>query len=90
MIELTKYTKPGCRPCAVLTHALNEVDFDKHGATLVEVNIATLADDELDALNLSGVPTLVARRNGVEITRKTGMMPPEEIEDIIVTAKEGR
>ena len=89
-IELTKYSKANCRPCFILNNALNTLALADHGATITEIDVSGLSDSSLDALKLSGVPTLIARRNGVEVARKTGVMSPEEIIDLIETAKEAR
>lgn len=87
-IVIKKLSKPGCRPCAILSNALSEVDFAAHSATLEEVDISTLSDADLDAYKIAGVPVLIAYRNGMEITRKSGIMAPEEIEDMLKIAKE--
>lgn len=87
-IVIKKLSKKNCRPCAILASALSEVDFAAHNANLEEVDISTLSDADLDAYNIAGVPVLIAYRNGMEITRKSGIMAPEEIEDMIAIAKE--
>ncbi|MRX54661.1 hypothetical protein GJU41_11825 [Bacillus idriensis] len=87
-IVIKKLSKARCTPCAILSNALREIDFAAHGATLEEIDIATLSDAELDAYKIKGVPVLIAYRNGMEITRAKGVMAPEEIEDLINIAKE--
>jgi thioredoxin 1 len=90
MITIKKFEKPGCRPCAVLDVYLNEHDFDSLGVTLEKVDVTTLTDEELEALKLTSVPTLIFYRNGHEMARSVGLSAIEEFEDCLRQAKEGR
>lgn len=87
MITVNKYSRIGCRPCAVLSHYLGEINLAAHNAELVEIDTATLSDAELDRLNITSVPVLQFMRNGMEISRIVGLCSPEEIEDSIKLAK---
>jgi thioredoxin-like negative regulator of GroEL len=61
----------------------------EHNAALTEIDI----DDEptsIDTYKLTGVPTVIMLRNGVEITRFTGLRGTDEIIDAINVAKERR
>jgi thiol:disulfide interchange protein len=90
MITIKKFEKPGCYPCRVLDTYLNEYDFDSLGVTLEKVDVTTLTDEELAALKISSVPTLVFYRNGHEMARSVGLSAMEEFEDCLRQAKEGR
>jgi thioredoxin 1 len=90
MIVIKKFEKPGCRPCAVLDVYLNEYDFDSLGVKLEKVDVTTLTDEELAALKISSVPTLIFYRNGHEMARSVGLSAIEEFEDCLRQAKEGR
>jgi len=90
MITIKKFEKPGCRPCAVLDVYLSEHDFDSLGVKLEKVDVTTLTDEELAALKISSVPTLIFYRNGHEMARSVGLSAIEEFEDCLRQAKEGR
>jgi hypothetical protein len=87
MIEIRKYSRPGCAPCAILANYLGEIDLATHGATLTEINTVDLTDAELATLKLSGVPALLFLRNGLEVARLTGLHAVEEIVETIELAK---
>lgn len=89
MIEILKFSRKTCVPCRVLSNYLGEVDLAAHNATLTEVDI----DDDptaIDAYKLGSVPTVVIKRNGVEVTRFTGLRGTDEIVSAIEYAKEAR
>jgi thiol:disulfide interchange protein len=90
MITIKKFEKPGCYPCRVLDTYLNEHDFDSLGVKLEKVDVTTLTDDEIKALNLTSVPTLIFYRNGHEMARSVGLSAMDEFEDCLRQAKEGR
>lgn len=87
MITIKKYSKVNCRPCAALSNYLTEIDLAALNADLIEVDIANLSDEELEALNIASVPVLRFERNGVEVHRIVGLRPTEEIIDAIEHAK---
>jgi thiol:disulfide interchange protein len=90
MIVIKKFEKPGCYPCRVLDTYLSEHDFDSLGVKLEKVDVTTLTDEELEALKLTSVPTLIFYRNGHEMARSVGLSAIEEFEDCLRQAKEGR
>lgn len=90
MITIRKFEKPGCRPCKVLDVYLNEYDFDALGVKLEKVDVTTLTDEELEALKLTSVPTLIFYRNGHEMARLVGLKSMDEFEDCLRQTKEGR
>jgi thioredoxin 1 len=90
MIVIKKFEKPNCRPCKVLDVYLNEYDFDSLGVKLEKIDVTTLTDDEIEALKLTSVPTLIFYRNGHEMARLVGLKSMDEFEDCLRQAKEGR
>lgn len=89
MIEILKFSRKGCGPCRVLSTFFRDIDLAEHNATLTEID----TDDDktaADKYKLSGVPTVIMLRNGVEITRFTGLRGTDEIIDAINVAKEAR
>lgn len=89
MIEILKFSRKTCVPCKVLTNFIGEIDLAEHNATLTEVDIDEVPA-AIDEYKLTGVPTVVIKRNGVETTRFTGLRGTDEIIDAINTAKEVR
>jgi thioredoxin 1 len=89
MIEIIKFSKNNCRPCAVLSNYLSEINFEQHNATLSEINIA---DDPsvIEKYGLTSVPVLVYERNGVEVHRLNGLSNVEEIVEAIEFAKRAK
>ena len=90
MITVTKYGRKGCRPCLILSNYLNEIDFDAHKAKLVERDTDEMTEEEITRAKIGGLPTITFSRNGVEITRFTGLRGTDEIIDAINVAKEAR
>jgi thioredoxin 1 len=89
MIEIIKFSRKTCVPCKVLTNFIGEIDLTEHNASLTEVDIDEVPA-AIDEYKLTGVPTVVIKRNGVEITRFTGLRGTDEIVDAINVAKEAR
>lgn len=64
MIEITKYSTPGCVNCKILGMKLKPiVEAHKDSCTFVDVDITTQGNP----LNISSVPWLVIKRDGEEI-----------------------
>jgi thioredoxin 1 len=91
MIEIAKFSRPGCRPCAVITNYLD--DLADHpaleGVVISEYN-ALNVPDLVEKYGLASVPVLIFSRNGIEITRITGMTDQETILDCVKMAREER
>jgi thioredoxin 1 len=88
-IVIKKFSKPSCNPCKILSVYLTEIDFTEHNATLVEIDIEDQSE-VIDQYKLNSVPVLVFERNGIEMARLTGLRPVEEIEEMIIYAKEAK
>lgn len=86
MIEIIKFSRPGCVPCAALANYFTEIDLPAHNATLTSIDIADYPE-AIDRYNLGSVPTLVFVRNGAEVHRLVGLRPVDEIVDAIEHAK---
>ena len=89
MITVIKFSRNGCRPCAILANYLSEVNFAEHDAELVSINISE-EPEAVEKYNLNSVPTLVFERNGLEVTRMIGLHPADAVIDAIQFAKEVR
>lgn len=88
-VKILKFSKPGCRPCTILSSYLREIDLEANEAVIEEIDIVE-QPEVIDQYNLSGVPTLIFTRNGVEMGRMSGLHSVEEIEDLIIFARESR
>jgi thioredoxin 1 len=86
MIEIKKFSRPGCRPCAILYNWISEINLESHGAKLTEIDISE-QPDAVDKYKLSSVPVLVFERNGLEVHRLVGLRPVDELIDAIEHAK---
>ena len=72
-----------CGPCKMLSPAVDSLAADYEGKVLVgKVNV----DDEPELAQRFGVmtiPTVIFLKNGQEIDRKVGVMPPEAFTAIL-------
>lgn len=87
-IIIRKLSRVGCRPCAVLGYALDEMSDQ-----LAQAN-AVVSEHDIDVefglirkYGITSVPVLIMERNGAEITRINGMATAEEILDAVDYAK---
>lgn len=86
MINVIKFSRPGCVPCRALSNYLSDINLADLNATLTEIDI-TEQPDVIDRYQLSSVPVLVFERNGLEVHRLVGLRPVDEIIDAIEYAK---
>lgn len=70
---------PWCAPCRMIAPALEEVAVEMMG----RVRVAKLNVDENPgtqaSLNVSGIPTLVMFKDGREVDRMVGALPPDRL-----------
>lgn len=90
-IIIRKLSRVGCRPCAVVTYALNEMTDQ-----LSQVN-AHVSEHDIDVefglirkYGITSVPVLIFERNGAEITRLNGLVSAAEVLDAVQFAKDSR
>jgi thioredoxin 1 len=91
MIEIKKFFRPNCRPCTVIDNYLGELKETGalDGVVIAHYN-ALNVPDLVEKYGLSSVPVLIFCRNGLEITRITGMTDQETIVDCVKMAREER
>lgn len=91
MVKIKKFVKNGCRPCAVVSVILANMEID---APIEETNIDELSEADFEATiakyKLNSAPTLVFERNGIEMERIVGITSEDAIIDALETAKEAR
>jgi thioredoxin 1 len=80
---------PWCGPCRMIEPALHHLEQEYDG----RVDVLKINSDEhfelVQALNVSGVPTLLVFRDGQEITRLTGFQPRPVLNSLFETALSG-
>lgn len=70
---------PWCGPCRMLAPVLDAVSQKFAGrARFVKVNVDN-AGELAERYNVSGVPTVLFMRDGVEVDRVVGFVPPQVI-----------
>jgi thioredoxin 1 len=88
-VVIKKFSRKNCNPCKILSAYLREIDLEANGAVIEEIDIEE-QPEVIDRYNLSGVPTLIFTRNGVEMGRMSGLHSVEEIEEMITHSREAK
>lgn len=90
-IIIRKLSRQNCRPCTVLSYAINEITDQ-----LASLN-AHVSEHDVDVefglirkYGLTSVPVMIFERNGAEITRLNGLVSTAEILDAVEYAKVAR
>lgn len=79
---LADFNADWCGPCKMLRPIIDEIAEEKENIKVVSINIDN--EDELaEKYNVSSIPCLVLFENGEESRRSIGLIPKEEIENII-------
>ncbi len=79
---LVDFNADWCGPCKMLKPMLDEVAEKHDEVSVISVNIDN--EDMLSArFNVSAIPCLVLFENGVEVNRSVGLIPRDEIENLI-------
>jgi len=77
---------PWCLPCRTLAPALERARQQHAGRVEVLKLNADEAPDEVRALGVLGLPTLIVFRNGQEVARRTGVPSTEELNALFAIA----
>lgn len=80
MKQVLKFSATWCGPCKSLSAILKNVDFKD--VELKEIDIDENADDA-KKYGIRGVPTMVLLEDGVEVSRKSGVMTADKVEEFI-------
>lgn len=90
-IVIKKFTQLNCKPCQVLSYALDaeQAELSEAGAVIEEIKLEEAGKETFDQYGIMSTPTLVFERNGMEMAR-LGMVNIREIFDVIEFAKTAR
>ena len=72
MLTLADFYSPTCGPCKMLAFVLNDVDKNCEGIQILKINFDT-NPDLLEEYGVTGYPTLILFKDGVEVDRKAGL-----------------
>lgn len=79
---LVDFNADWCGPCRMLAPTIEGLSEEREDVKFVSVNV----DDEEDLAreyNVFTIPCLVVFKEGKEINRKVGLMPKNELEELI-------
>jgi len=91
-IVIKKFTQQNCRPCQVLSYAL-EADKDalaEAGAIIEEIKLEEVGKEIFEQYGIMSTPTLVFERNGMKMTELSGMLNIREVFDAVEYSKTAR
>ena len=74
-----------CGPCRMLSPVVDEIAESADGFKVAKVNV----DDEMElaeAYNISSIPCLIVFKNGAEAKRNVGVIPAEQILNLVKNA----
>ena len=90
-IHIVKLEQDNCMPCKALSFAINaNMDAIAEAGATIETHNVTHEPELIKKYGISGTPTLIFYRNGVEMTRLAGKVAFAEVLDAIEYAKEAR
>ena len=82
MVKLLDFYSTTCGPCRMLLKSIDKVKTD-HPEIEVEKYDENCSPDLYQKYDVSGVPTLIIFKDGVEVYRFDRAVPPQEIEKYI-------
>ena len=81
-LVLKKFYADWCGPCQMMKPVVEEFKEEHPEVEVIEINI----DDEeelADKYEVSTIPCLVLERDGEEVAREIGVVPPKKLEKML-------
>ena len=82
-IALVDFYADWCGPCKMVAPIVEEISREYENVTIGKVNVDESVELAMK-FNVSSIPTIIAFKNGVEISRIIGYRPKAEIEKMIM------
>ena len=79
-VKLIKYGHEYCQPCRLIAPILTEISIEfKDQITVKDENTYTMEPLELVAANIRAVPTIILKKDDVEVWRHVGLTTKETL-----------
>jgi thioredoxin 2 len=83
---IVDFWAPWCGPCKMFAPTF-EVSAKKHGEKILHIKIDTEANPLIgQQFNIRSIPTLAIFKNGAEVERISGALPPAQLEQLVTKA----
>jgi len=83
-ISILQFSASWCGPCKVLKPIMEKLsDEFKNKANFYYADIDEKAINSASAASVRGVPTVVVYKKGVEVARKVGGLPEQQMRDFL-------
>ena len=83
-VSILQFSASWCKPCSVLKPIMEKLsDEFKDKANFYYADIDEKAVNSASAAAVRGVPTVVVYKKGVEVARKVGGLPEQQMRDFL-------